>query len=421
MHPSRHTSLCIVHYALCIALVALCAASADADWLYDGSGSTKTLTELDPPGGTPWVLKCTVSGQDLTLTGVSTVGSGTVMDLSAPVTDAEGAPYAIVGIGSGAFSGKKTITKVVYPDTLRTIGGEAFKECSAINLVLPALVPDYITSFNTSGRGVYENCTAITQDFSIGFSPISTGGGQWIRNTKVARADFGPYITTIPSFVFEATALKDLRLSEGLVTFNDGSNSGSLTNVFPAFPLTLKTLKQSFRSSSLVLPEVRLDNVTTLGGNFSSSTVRKIWFGPGITSFPSYLFERGNHVTNITICATNAITSIGSSAFAALGEMEEFTFMGPAPTENILNAIFANVATLKPIVRVSKLQGGWLGLSGLERDLSVIRSTLGNSAAQYESILARDDFLGLYTATGGKRVWMRSPSTTPTWLMLRKP
>ena len=51
MHPSRHTSLCIVHYALCIALVALCAASADAGWLYDGSASTKTLTELTPPAG----------------------------------------------------------------------------------------------------------------------------------------------------------------------------------------------------------------------------------------------------------------------------------------------------------------------------------------------------------------------------------
>ena len=192
--------------------------------------------------------------------------------------------HTLVGIAASAFYGKTSITKVVYPDTLRTIGGEAFKGCSSISLVLPALVPDYITSFNTSGRGVYEGCTSITQDFSIGFSPITTGGGQWIRDTKVTRADFGPYIATIPSFCFEATALKDLRLSEGLVTFNGGGEFNAVTNVSPAFPLTLKTLNMSFRSSSLVLPEVRLDNVTTLGGNFSSSTVRKIWFGPGIKS-----------------------------------------------------------------------------------------------------------------------------------------
>jgi hypothetical protein len=392
-----------------ILAAALAVGIAQAGWLYDGSGSTKLLTETNPPGGgTPWILKCTASGTSLTVTGVQQVGDGTVLDLSAPVADSSDEPYVIVGIGISAFKSRTTITKVIYPDTLRTIGNDAFSGCSSINLILPALVPDFVTSFSTgSGRGTYEGCTSITQDFRIGYSPITTGGGQWMaRCTGIKRADIGPYITTIPQYCFEAAAVKDLHLSEGLVTFNGGGEFNAVTNVSPAFPLTLKTLNMSFRSSSLVLPEVRLDNVTTLGGNFSSSTVRKIWFGPGIKSFPAYLFERYNHVTNITICATNAITSIGTSAFAALGEMEEFTFMGPAQTESILNTLFANVTTLKPIVRVSKSQGGWTSLNGLERDLTVIRSTLGSNASQYEHILSRDDFIGLYTATGGKRVWM---------------
>ncbi len=79
MHHRHHHSFCILHSAFCIAL-ALTAASAKAGWLYDGSGSTKLLTELDPPdGGTQWILKCAVSGGTLTLTGVQQADDGATL------------------------------------------------------------------------------------------------------------------------------------------------------------------------------------------------------------------------------------------------------------------------------------------------------------------------------------------------------
>ncbi len=80
MHPSRRPSLCILHFALCIALALSASADLPAGWLYDGSGSTKLLTELDPPdGGTPWILKCAVSGGTLTLTGVQQADDGATL------------------------------------------------------------------------------------------------------------------------------------------------------------------------------------------------------------------------------------------------------------------------------------------------------------------------------------------------------
>ena len=373
------------------------------NWLYDANA--KTITDRSS------TLKVTASGTALTIsTGHAAVGA--ILDFSAPITDAEGNPYTLVGIAYQALKGRTSITKVVYPDTLRTIGGEAFNGCTSLALVLPALVPDYITSFNTSGRGAYEG-TSVTQDFSIGFSPITTGGGQWIAGTQVTRADFGPYIKTIPSYCFERTRLKDLRLSEGLVTFNGGSGvDGALTNVSPAFPLTLKTLNCSFRSDKLVIDELRLDNVTTLGGNFASSKIRKAWFGPGVRSFPDWLFQNNSQITNITFCTTNAITSTGNGSggtFHQFGNMQEFTFMGPAQSESVLNAIFSTVTDLKPVAYVSRHQGGWEELPNLVTDRDEIASMLtATQKATYADRLSTGKLIGLYKVNGSasKRVWM---------------
>ena len=391
--------------AACAAMVCgFAAVGRAADWTFDGSTSPKTITD-----GTS-VLKVSVADTtNLTLTsGHTTVGEE--LDFSGKVTDAGGTEYYIVGIANSAFSGKTNIKKVVYPDTLRTIGGEAFKGCSSLSVVLPALCPDFITSFNASNRGVYENCSSITQDFVIGYAqPITTGGGQWIRSTKIKKVKFGPYIKTIPGYCWEATSsITDMTFSEGLETINGGSAElGSLTNLVNAFPSTLKTLNQSFRGSSkLKLPFMNLDSVTTLGGNFSGTSIYKIWFGPNIVKFPDNLFERGIGVTNITICATNAITSIGTSAFADMGAVQEMTFMGPAQTDSVLSTIFANVKDLYPIVYVSKRQGGWTSLNGLIQSIDDVRTELGSKAVDYVHIYGRDDFLGLYKTSNNKRVWM---------------
>ena len=332
---------------------------AFAQWTYDPS--TKVLTD-----NTARLNADVNNDSELTITKCLEVGA--ILDFSTPVTDSFGTNYTIVTINFGVFRNKTGITKLVYPSTIRTINGEAFSGCSGITEVHPALVPDSVTSFNTSGRGVYEGCTSITQDFRIGYSPITTGGGQWFARTEVAVADFGPYITTIPTYCFEYTPVKELRLSEGLVHFYGGSGVwGNLTNIVNAFPSTLKTLNdcQVFRgNANLQVPEIRLENVTSLGANFYGSKVPKIWFGPDIVKFPDWLFQGDNHVTNMTICATNAITSIGSVAFSDMDEMQEFTFMGPAQSTSILNTIFANITDLRPVAYVSRNQGGWNELSG---------------------------------------------------------
>lgn len=377
--------------------VGFAVAPAQADWFYDASA--KTISD-----GTS-TLTVSASGTELSI-GAGHAAVGETLDFSMPVTDGSES-YAIVEIKYNAFNGKAAIKKVVYPDTLRTIGGQAFQNCGSLAEVLPALAPDSLTSFNTSSRGVYENCTSITQAFRIGFAqPILTGGGQWIANTKVSRAEFGPYIKTIPSYCWERTPLKELHLSEGLETWNGGSNMGSLTNIVNTFPTTLKTINQALGSSTLKIDFADFPNVTTLNTKFTDSTVYKAWFGPGISAFPQYLFERNNHVTNITICTTNAITIGNTSTFGDMDEMQEFTFMGPAQSEAILNSIFKNVTDLKPIVYVSRRQAGWTILPGLEQDVGQIEAALGANAAQYAGIYGRADFLGLYTATGGKRVWM---------------
>ena len=367
------------------------------DWLY----ANGKITDGDN------VLSVTATGTDLKVTGATSVGD--TLDFTAPITDADGNPYSVVEIGYNALAGKTSLKKVVYPDTLRIIGGQAFKDCSSLELVLPALVPDFITKFNESGRGAYEGCSSITQDFVIGYYPITTGGGQWFSGTSVEKAKFGPYIKSIPDYCFERGSLKDLTLSEGLEYFGGGQSCGSLTNVVNAFPSTMTRFDPWFRSSSLYLDEVRLEGVKTLNGNFYLTHVYKMWLGPDVTKIPSYFFQGGIGITNLTICSTNAITSIGEWAFNDMGAMQEFTFMGPAQTPAILNTIFNYVTSFKPIVYASRNQGGWQDLEGLITDKAAVEEILrskGKDPADYEHIY-KHRFIGLYpVGTTGKYVWI---------------
>ncbi len=143
MRQLRHSSFRILHSAFCIALVALCATSARAGWYYDTSA--KTLTEQDvPSGGTAWVFNCTVSGQNLTLASVKTAGTAGALDFRAAIEASNGGTYAITALGNSLFNANADITSVRLPDTLTTIGGYCFQNCTSLRSVTPFL-PDTVT------------------------------------------------------------------------------------------------------------------------------------------------------------------------------------------------------------------------------------------------------------------------------------
>lgn len=77
-------------------------------------------------------------------------------------------PDSITSIGSGAFHACVNLTSVTIPDSITTIGNSAFYDCTRLTSVT---IPDSVTSI---GDSVFNNCAGLTS-VTIGNSVTSIG------------------------------------------------------------------------------------------------------------------------------------------------------------------------------------------------------------------------------------------------------
>ena len=195
--------------------------AADDHWTYDSSA--KTVTDG------VWVLKVTESKGKLTVTGVA---AGTdyrpdmTLDLAKPIDgDRE-----IVALGGSAFSGfgnniGKCLTAVRFPETLQSIGGDAFKSCSKLATVTPFL-PASVTSV---GSQAFWDCTSLTGDLvlgQVGGSSLTFGAYRIFNGTKISSAKFDSAIGdgTLPNGIFGGCkSLTNAVLRAGVTKISDSA------------------------------------------------------------------------------------------------------------------------------------------------------------------------------------------------------
>lgn len=131
-----------------LAMALLLAMSARGDWLWDSA--SKTLADGN------WVLKATLAnGTELSITGMNSAVSPATLDLRAPVKDAAETAYQIVSVNG--FENVAGLVNLQLPDTLRTIGKAAFRNCTGLQSVSPLLPPSLVAF----GGRAFANCTSL--------------------------------------------------------------------------------------------------------------------------------------------------------------------------------------------------------------------------------------------------------------------
>ena len=145
----------------------------------------------------------TVSGNEATVTG----GSSVVFDATMP---SKLGGYSVTAIADNAFSDnsstKSMLRTIVLPDTLKTIGANAFKDCVKLESIT---LPDSVTSI---GAGVFSGCSAME-------AAILNGN-----------------ITVIPANAFkDCSSLEGVYFNYNVVSIGDSAFSGcsSLQWTFP--------------------------------------------------------------------------------------------------------------------------------------------------------------------------------------------
>ena len=300
----------------------------------------------------------------------------------------DGKNYPVTSIADSAFYINLRLEEVTIPNSVTTIGNEAFSWSNLKEVTIP-------NSVTTIGDGAFEGCTSLqkviwnarnAQDCSYS-SPFSGCG--------VTDFVFGEEVEHIPAYL-----CNNLRLLNTIVIPNSVTTIGNgafawcrgLTTVTIGNSVT--TIGYRVFASCTGLTEVSIPNsITTIGEKaFNGCTgLTEITIPNSVTDIGNLAFAGCTGLTEVSI--PNSVTSIGSSAFSNCRGLKTVTIGNSVTT--IGNWAFASCTGLTEVSIPNSVttigDGAFDSCTGLTKvtipnSVTIIANNAFNGCAQMESV-----------------------------------
>lgn len=201
--------------------------------------------------------------------------------------------YSVTGIEARAFMSRSSLTSVVLPNSLKTIGNLAFARSSNLSSIN---IPDGVTSI---GEQAFQNCTALTS--IVIPNSVTTIGEEAFRSCSgLTSVTIGNGLTSIDQFMFySCTSLTDVTIGSGVENIDEQAFYGcdNITKVVLNSPGIVSKDYSEERSIS----------------NLFGWKVKEYEIGDGVRSIGDNAFWNCFVMTSITL--SNDVTRIGKSAF----------------------------------------------------------------------------------------------------------
>ena len=343
---------------IAVAAVALSADGSDAVTYTDDSGII-----YEASGTTATVIGWEGASSELTIPSKITV---------------DGKDYNVTKIGDRAFYGQD-IKTIVLPDTLRTLGADAFSGNDAVETVeIPGSVDSYAHSFSGCSS-LKEIRVAASNDT---FESVS---GVLMNEKKDTICQYpagkmGTYtiidsVKTISSFAFSGCTLERITIPasvtdigdgafsycDSLTTFNAGNSKNYVADGGVLFTKDKKELvayPNGKTGEEYTVP----NNVGTIGEYaFAGSSLKKVTFSSSVRNIEDYAFT-GSALTEIEL--NQGASSVGQGAFEGCTALTKATL--PSSLTRLGQSMFMGCTSLKEVSWAATTSSATIGISAFE-------------------------------------------------------
>ena len=223
-------------------------------------------------------------------------------------------------ICNSAFSSCSSLSEIVIPSSVTSIGDSAFSSCSSLSEIV---IPSSVTSI---GDGAFSSCSSLSE-IVIPSSVTSIGDFAFYCCDSLSEIVIPSSVTSIgDSALYRCDSLSEIVIPSSVTSIGDSAFSWCSS------------------LSEIVIPS----SVTSIGDNAFSwcSSLSEIVIPSSVTSIGDWAFSRCNSLSEIVI--PSSVTSIGDSAFSFCDSLSEIVI--PSSVTSIGKYAFSCCDSLSEIV-----------------------------------------------------------------------